>query len=98
MRTEELREAAERAIEGAFPIEPLPDPDQVRNDHCPECRELADRFSARPWPEIDAFYKEERWPGWQRDVGRLPGDRAFSVYPFLFAAGEPISKRSRRPV
>ena len=52
MRTQELREAAQRAIEGAFPIEPLPDPDQVSNDHCPECRGVAERFSVRPWPEL----------------------------------------------
>ena len=28
----------------------------------------------------------------------LTGDRGISVYPFLFASGENISKRSRRPV
>jgi hypothetical protein len=52
MGTEELREVARRAIEGAFPVEPLPAPEQVGSDHCPECRELAARFSVRPWPEL----------------------------------------------
>lgn len=48
--------------------------------------------------DLEAFYKGLRWPGWQRDVETLPGDRGISVYPFLFAAGEPIAKRSRKPV
>jgi hypothetical protein len=48
--------------------------------------------------DLEAFYKGLRWPGWQREVEKLPGDRGISVYPFLFAAGEPIAKRSRKPV
>jgi hypothetical protein len=49
---EELRRGAQRAIEGAFPVEPMPEPEQLRNDHCPECRELAARFSVGPWPRL----------------------------------------------
>jgi hypothetical protein len=52
MRAEDLRNAARQAIEAAFPVAPLPSPNQMRNDHCPECRELAARFSVRPWPEL----------------------------------------------
>lgn len=47
---------------------------------------------------LDSFYKGLRWPDWQREVERLPGDRAISVYPFLFATGSDISARSRKPV
>jgi hypothetical protein len=54
MRTEDLRRAAQQAIEAAFPVEPLPAEDQLRNDHCPECREIAARFSVRAWPELTA--------------------------------------------
>ena len=51
-QAEDLRNAARRAIEAAFPIVPLPTAEQIRNDHCPECRELATRFSVRPWTEL----------------------------------------------
>jgi hypothetical protein len=54
MRTEDLRHAAQRAIEAAFPVEPLPAEDQIRNNHCPECREIATRFSVRAWPDLTA--------------------------------------------
>ena len=54
MRTEDLRQMAEQAIEAAFPVEPLPAADQIRSEHCPECREIAARFSLRPWPELTA--------------------------------------------
>jgi hypothetical protein len=52
MRTEDLRNAAQQAIEAAFPVAPLPRAEEIRNDHCPECRELAARFSVRPWPDL----------------------------------------------
>jgi hypothetical protein len=54
MHTEDLRLVAQQGIEAAFPIEPLPEEDQLRNDHCPECREIAARFSVRPWPDLTA--------------------------------------------
>ena len=52
MRTEDLRNAAQQAIEAAFPVSPLPRPEEIRSDHCPECRELAARFSVRPWSDL----------------------------------------------
>ena len=52
MRAEDITNAARQAIEAAFPASPLPTAEQIRNDHCPECRELAARFSGRPWPEL----------------------------------------------
>jgi hypothetical protein len=48
--------------------------------------------------DLDKFYAGVRWPGWRREVEGLDGARGISVYPFLFATGEDISKRSRRPV
>ncbi len=52
MRAEDLGKAARHAIEAAFPVAPLPTAEQVLNDHCPECRELAARLSVRPWTEL----------------------------------------------
>ena len=47
---------------------------------------------------LDGFYDGLRWEGWEREVASIPGDRALSVYPFLWAKGEPIGRRSRRAV
>ena len=52
MQAEDITNAARQAIEAAFPVAPLPTAEQIRNDHCPECRELAARFSVRPWPDL----------------------------------------------
>jgi len=48
--------------------------------------------------DMKKFYAGERWPGWEKDVAALPGDRAFSVYPFLFTEGPQMAKRSRSAV
>jgi len=45
--------------------------------------------------DLEAFYSDLRWPGWQEEVAPLPGDRGISVYPFLWAAGPPVASRSR---
>jgi len=47
---------------------------------------------------LHGFYDGQRWDGWEAEVSALPGDRALSVYPFLWAAGPPIGDRSRGPV
>jgi hypothetical protein len=47
---------------------------------------------------IEKFYEEWRWPGWRAEVSELPGDKAFSIYPFLWAKGPAIEKRSREVV
>ena len=49
-------------------------------------------------PELAAFYRDLRWPGWQDEVADVPGDRALAVYPFLWAEGPAIEGRSREPV
>jgi hypothetical protein len=48
--------------------------------------------------DLDGIYASMRWPGWEEEVAALPGDRVIHIYPPLFAAGEPVAKRSRRPV
>ncbi len=48
--------------------------------------------------DLAKFYEGMRWPGWEKEVAALPGDRAFSFYPFLFTDGPEIGKRSRRAV
>lgn len=48
--------------------------------------------------DLEKYYLDVRWPGWQDEVAAVPGDRALSVYPFLFSAGPVIADRSRRSV
>jgi len=45
--------------------------------------------------DLAMFYGNHRWPGWTADVDALPGDKAFSFYPPLWAQAE---ERSRFPV
>jgi len=48
--------------------------------------------------DLEQFYGDQRWNDWRDEVRQLPGDRAFSIYPPLFAEGPPIGERARRPV
>lgn len=48
--------------------------------------------------DLEEFYEGQRWPEWPADVSALPGDHAFSIYPFLWAKGPPIGERSRKVV
>jgi hypothetical protein len=48
--------------------------------------------------KLEAFYEGQRWDGWEAEVPAIPGDRALSIYPFLWAKGPPIAERSRRAV
>ena len=48
--------------------------------------------------DLDTFYADYRWEGWEAEVAALSGDQGLSVYPFLFAEGPPIDQRSRKPV
>lgn len=67
-----------------------------------EWEDVADSYSG--WlsgimmGNLDSFCEGMRWPGWQREVEIMSGDRAISVYPFLFTSGSNISTRSRKPV
>jgi len=47
--------------------------------------------------DLETFYKDYRWSGWQADVAALGGDRGFSVYPFYFA-DVPAPKRDRKAI
>lgn len=49
--------------------------------------------------DLDQFYKNMRWPGWQEEIAQLTGDQGFSILPFLWAKTDvPIAARSRRAV
>ncbi|MDF3064519.1 MAG: hypothetical protein K0R38_120 [Polyangiaceae bacterium] len=48
--------------------------------------------------DLERFYQNSRWPTWRQEIGGLDGDRALSVYPFLWTEGPPVAERSRRPV
>lgn len=47
---------------------------------------------------INKFYESFRWSGWQDEVQKISGDEGLSIYPFLWAEGEDIEKRSRKVV
>lgn len=48
--------------------------------------------------DLTLFYEGVRWHGWETDVSELEGDRAYSIYPPLWAQGPPINERDRRSV
>ncbi len=48
--------------------------------------------------DLDEFYEDRRWPGWQDEVSRLDGGRGYSILPFLWAEGPPIAERDRRAI
>jgi hypothetical protein len=47
--------------------------------------------------ELQRYYGDYRWNGWETEVSALAGDKAFSIYPPLFTNGPDISERDRRP-
>lgn len=48
--------------------------------------------------DLEGFYENARWPSWEEEVCELPGDRAISIFPFLFFDGPTVGERSRRAV
>ena len=48
--------------------------------------------------DLDQFYAGYRWTGWEEEVAALSGDRAFSIYPPLWAEAPSIGERHRRTV
>lgn len=48
--------------------------------------------------DLERFYDQLRWPGWQAECKSLAGDRTFGIYPFLWAKGPTIGERHRKPV
>jgi hypothetical protein len=48
--------------------------------------------------DLNKFYEDRRWPGWQDEVSKVEGDRAYSIAPPLWAEGPPLAERDRRAV
>jgi hypothetical protein len=48
--------------------------------------------------DLDGFYKDLRWPGWEQEVAALGPDEVISVYPFIGFEKTPLAERTRRPV
>lgn len=48
--------------------------------------------------DLARYYESMRWPGWRDEIATLAGDVGVSVYPPLWAAGEPVAQRSRSAV
>lgn len=49
--------------------------------------------------DLNGFYADYRWDGWENDVAALAGDRGFLIYPFPCAAeGGPLVGRTRKDV
>lgn len=48
--------------------------------------------------DLQKFYGDYRWPGWEDEVRRLSPDRGFSFAPPLFAEAESFAARSRKDV
>lgn len=48
--------------------------------------------------DLEKYYENYRWLGWESEISMLAGDQAFSIYPMLWAEGPHISERDRRPV
>jgi hypothetical protein len=47
-----IREQAMGTIRDAFPVDVAPPLDQLQNNHCLECSEVAATFSGKPWSEV----------------------------------------------
>lgn len=47
--------------------------------------------------DLDSFYENARWPGWQEEVSAMSLDRGMSTYPPLWSAEYAASSATRRP-
>lgn len=45
--------------------------------------------------DLEKYYKDMRWPGWQTDIAPLKGDQGISIYPFPCAQGPDFGSRHR---
>ncbi len=49
--------------------------------------------------DLNGFYKDLRWKGWEKEVASLDGDHVYNFYPMLWSKeGKDINKVSRKPV
>lgn len=59
----------------------------------------AQLFSWAATGDLEKFYKNMRWPGWQDEVSALSADQGISIYPFLWAKVDtPLLERPRKVV
>lgn len=49
-------------------------------------------------PNLEPFYGDQRWPGWQDEIAVMDADHAMSFYPPLGYETTSLGERSRRPV
>lgn len=48
--------------------------------------------------DLQTFFENARWTGWQADAAHLGGEQGVAIAPFPFLEGPPVSERSRRAV
>jgi hypothetical protein len=48
--------------------------------------------------DVEKYYTDYRWNGWQEDVKNLPSDKVFGFYPFLWAQADSSESRTRRSI
>lgn len=48
--------------------------------------------------DLRKFYESFKWNGWSKDTDKINGNQGMLIYPFLWADGEDISKRSKKIV
>jgi len=48
--------------------------------------------------DLEKYYEGFRWNGWREEIVNLPGDKAFSFYPFLSCEAKSIEDRHRESV
>lgn len=48
--------------------------------------------------DLDKFYDGSRWPDWRPEVASLSGTHAYSIQPFPWLEGPPVSERARRAI
>ena len=48
--------------------------------------------------DLDEFYGEQRWSGWEQEIKAVSGDESVSFYPFLWAEHKDFNDRMREVV
>jgi hypothetical protein len=49
--------------------------------------------------DLNKFYQNMRWKGWEKDTRQLPGDKTYNFYPYLWTKeGKEIEKNSRKQI
>jgi hypothetical protein len=45
--------------------------------------------------DLEKYYRDMRWPGWQADLSKIDGDQGVSIYPFPATLGPKMASRHR---